>query len=136
MSRIRAAVITPFDAGAKRVLGTVTRTLQELGVDVFSFENIAPGASLANSIADSIRSSDFLVVDISRENPNVFYELGFAHALRKPTILIVSSESGATLPSALAGFQYIIYDPSNLRSLSDHLKSATKTWTSKAGGES
>lgn len=135
MSKVRAAVIAPFDDGAKRVLDTISRTLQDLGVEVFSFENFASGATLANAIADSIRSSDFLVVDITRQSPNVFYELGFAHALRKPTIIIVSSDSGTSLPSALAGFQYIIYESSNLPSLAEHLKGAVKVWTSKVGGE-
>ncbi len=131
MKRTRSLVIAPFDAAGERVLDAVRRALLELGVEVFSFGNIAPGASLVNAITDAIRSSDFLVVDITRLNPNVFYELGYAHALRKPTILIVSSEAGQGLPSDLAGFNYIVYDPTNLRSLVDHVKRAATAFVGK-----
>ena len=47
----------------------------------------------------------------------MFYELGFAHALRKPTILIASSKAVKRIPSDLSGFQYIVYDPDSLGDL-------------------
>ena len=98
---------------------------------MFRFDQIAAGAVWANAITDAVRSSDFIVVDVTRQNPNVFYELGFAHALRKPTILIASSEATGALPSDLAGFQYIVYEPSNLRSLVDHVQRAARTFVAK-----
>lgn len=126
MRQLRSLVIAPFDAAGQRVLDAVARALRELGVEVFSFDNVAPGASLANAITDAVRSSDFLVADVSRQNPNVFYELGLAHALRKPTILIASAEAQGGLPSDLAGFQYIVYEPNNLRSLVNHVQRAAR----------
>jgi hypothetical protein len=121
-------VIVPFDAAGQRILDAVRRALEEVGVEVFRFDNISPGASWANAITDAVRSSDFLVVDVTRQNPNVYYELGFAHALRKPTILIASSEASGSLPSDLAGFQFIVYDPGNLRGLADHVRRAAKAF--------
>jgi len=133
MRRTRSLVITPFDAAGARVLDAVRRALEELGVEVFRFENIPAGASLANAITDAVRASDFLVVDITRQNPNVFYELGFAHALRKPTILIASSEETSALPPDLTGFGYIVYEPGNLRSLVNNVKRAAVAYV--ASGE-
>jgi hypothetical protein len=132
----RSLVIAPFDAAGRRILDAVRRALMELGVEVARLDNIAPGASWANAITDAIRSSDFLVADVTRQNPNVFYELGFAHAMRKPTILIVSAEGkGGALPSDLDGFQYIVYDPGNLRELVNQVQRAARTfvaeWKSK-----
>ena len=129
--RTRSLVITPFDAAGARVLDAVRRALEDIGVEVFRFDEIAAGALWANAITDAVRSSDFLVVDVTRQNPNVFYELGFAHALRKPTILIASSEATGALPSDLAGFQYIVYDPSNLRGLVDHVQRAAKAFVAR-----
>jgi len=131
MRRIRSLVVTPFDAAGQRVLDAVSRGLLELGVEVFRFDNIEPGASSANAFTDAVRSSDFLVVDVSRQNPNVYYELGFAHALRKPTILIASSEASGGLPSDLAGFQFIVYDPGNLRGLVEHVRRAAKNFVAR-----
>lgn len=33
-----------------------------------------------------------LVVELTTRNPNVFYELGLAHALQKPVVLVSSNE--------------------------------------------
>jgi hypothetical protein len=131
MRKIRSLVITPLDAAGQRVHDSVRRALQELDVEVFRFDNIEPGASLANAITDAVRSSDFLVVDVSRNNPNVYYELGFAHALRKRTILIASSEASGALPSDLTGFQFIVYDPGNMRGLVEHVRRAAKDFTAR-----
>jgi len=135
MKKTRSLVIAPFDAAGKRVLDAVRRALVDLGVEVFRFDDIAVGAAWANAITDAMRSCDFLVVDVTRKNPNVFYELGFAHALRKPTILIVSSEASDALPSDLAGFQYIVYDPSNLRGLVEHVQRAAKAFVTTGQDE-
>jgi predicted nucleotide-binding protein len=75
----------------------------------------------------------FIVVDVTRQNPNVFYELGFAHALRKPTILLASAAEKRALPSDLDGFQFIVYDGDNLRSLVDNVQRAAKGFV--VGGE-
>src|SRR5947209_17712509 len=124
MRKTRSLVITPFDSAGTRVLDAVRRALEEIGVEVFRFDDIGPGALWANAITDAVRSADFLVVDVTRQNPNVFYELGMAHALRKPTILLASSDVTGALPSDLAGFPYIVYDPANMRSLVDNVQRA------------
>jgi predicted nucleotide-binding protein len=67
-----------------------------------------------------------IIADVSQQNPNVFYELGFAHALRKPTILLFNSKSGSGLPSDLDGLQYIAYDPADFRRLADVIKTMTR----------
>jgi nucleoside 2-deoxyribosyltransferase len=55
------------------------------------------------------------------------YELGFAHALRKPTILLASTKSDdSKLPADLTGFRYLLYDPANLRMLTELVGSEIK----------
>lgn len=133
MRRTRSLVITAFDAAGTRIHDTVRRALEGIGVEVFRFESISAGAHWANAITDAVRSSDFVVVDVTRQSPNVFYELGFAHALRKPTILLMSSEAIGGLPSDLAGFQYIVYEPGNLRGLVDYVQKAAGAFVDKGG---
>jgi hypothetical protein len=45
-----------------------------------------------DSIEQGIRDSVICLADISTDNPNVWYELGFAFAAERPVILICSSE--------------------------------------------
>ena len=121
-------VIAPFDPAGRRVEDIVRRAIQETGWRVFQHGGaIRPGAELTTNILDAIRGADLIIADVSRQNPNVLYELGFAHALRKPTILLASIKSGSRLPSDLSGLEYILYDPANLDRLADEVKAVTKT---------
>lgn len=64
---------------------------------------------ILEKIQQFILASDFIVADTSRRNPNVFYELGLAHAHRKPVILITSDEI-KDAPSDIRHFEFIKYD--------------------------
>jgi nucleoside 2-deoxyribosyltransferase len=123
-------IIAPFDPEGQRVQDTVQRTLKEAGLRVVPYRDaILPGAELTSSILDSIRRADLIIADVSRQNPNVFYEVGFAHALRKPTILLFDTKSADKLPSDFAGLQYTPYDATNLRGLADRVRSEIKALT-------
>ena len=43
------------------------------------------------------------------DNPNVFYELGYAHALQKPTILLADIDKRDRLPFDISGYRTIFY---------------------------
>jgi nucleoside 2-deoxyribosyltransferase len=123
MQPLQVFILTPFDPGGQRVQDTVRRAIEEAGFRVVQHRGAArPGAELASRILDSIREADVIVADVSRQNANIFYEMGFAHALRKPTILLFDIKSGSSLPSDLAGLQYITYDPANFSGLADRVK--------------
>ena len=120
-------IIAPFDADGERVHDTLRRAIEEAGFRVVQHRDaVRPGAELTSSILHSIREADLIIADVSQQNPSVFYELGFAHALRKPTILLFNSKSGSGLPSDLDGLQYIAYDPADFRRLADVIKTMTR----------
>jgi nucleoside 2-deoxyribosyltransferase len=123
-------VIAPLNPEGRRVLDAVQKAIEEAGFRVVHYgDGMPPGAELTSSILDNIRQADFIIADVSRQNPNVLYEVGFAHALRKPTILLANSESEYSLPSDLIGLQYIIYDLVDLPALADRVKSETRALT-------
>jgi len=120
-------IIAPYDPDGQRVQDTVRQAIEEAGFEVVqNVGNVRPGAVLASSVLDGIRGADLIIADVSRPNPNVFYEMGFAHALRKPTILLFDIKSGSSLPSDLAGLEYIAYDPTNFRRLADLVRTITR----------
>jgi hypothetical protein len=55
-----------------------------------------------------INQADVLVAELTTKNPNVFYELGLAHALHKPVILISSNQDD--VPFDLRHIRVILYD--------------------------
>lgn len=52
--------------------------------------------TILDRIYNQIARADLIIADMSGRNPNVFYEVGYAHALNKPTILI--TKSAADIP--------------------------------------
>ena len=110
-----ALLLFPFGSEHDDVRSFVAEKLKREGVRVLQLdEMLQPGAIWANAIADAIRRADFVVVDITNANPNITYELGYAHALRKPTIILGASDAIPSVPSDLAGFQVLTYDRHDL----------------------
>ena len=50
-----------------------------------------------------------VIADITPDNPNVYYELGYAHGIDKPTILL-SDRKREELPFDVSGFRTLFYD--------------------------
>ncbi len=57
-----------------------------------------------------IGRADVVIAEITPANPNVFYELGYAQALGKPTILL--AQRGGKLPFDIASYRVVFYDDS------------------------
>lgn len=55
-----------------------------------------------------INAAKVLVAELTTKNPNVFYELGIAHALQKPVVLVSSNEDD--VPFDLKHIRVIYYD--------------------------
>jgi hypothetical protein len=64
-------------------------------------------------IADIVRevsNAQLVIADITPTNPNVYFEVGYALALSKPTILL--ARKGTPLPFDVAGFRVLFYEDS------------------------
>ena len=73
-------------------------------------EMTGPGF-IINDIVYEIQSSQLVIADITpTDNPNVYFEVGYAVALRKPTILL--AKKGTSLPFDIAGFRVLFYENS------------------------
>ena len=117
-------IIAPLDAGASRVRDTLTRTVRELGLQVRDVADVPADSSLVASVTAWINDADLVIADVSRSNPNVFFEIGYAHALGKPTIHVLEESEDRGVPTALSGNLFVLYSLNNLTSLHDGLKKA------------
>ena len=70
----------------------------------------------SDSIYRVLERADLVIADITENDPNVMYELGFAHALKKPVLPLVQRGSGP-IPSDLKGYLFYVYDIQNVRDL-------------------
>jgi predicted Rossmann-fold nucleotide-binding protein len=81
-----------------------------------------PGVgNIVDTIWAGIRSSDTFIADITGDSPNVFYELGIAHALHKEVIILLYDPSGEQLkktPFDIASYRIHVYvDEQSLRTI-------------------
>ena len=63
---------------------------------------------IMDQVWNGINAAKVLVAELTSRNPNVFYELGLAHALKKPVVLISAREDD--VPFDLQHIRVIYYD--------------------------
>lgn len=64
--------------------------------------------SILDRIYNQISKADLIIADMSGRNPNVFYEVGYAHALGKNVILLTQNKDD--IPFDLKHYPHIIYE--------------------------
>lgn len=132
MRTAKAVLLIPADSSYTRVRDVVECALRDAVIEPLPLrDTFQVGAQWANMVTDAIQEADLVVADISQKNPNVLYELGFAYALRKPTLLLLSTDSTNEVPSDLAGYQMVTYDPKNLRSLQSQMSRTLSSYVER-----
>jgi len=79
------------------------------------------GWTLTSDIWEKINRARFIVADLTGKNPNVFYEVGLAHAIGKDVILITQSMDD--VPFDLKVLRCIVYSftPRGMKELENRL---------------
>jgi hypothetical protein len=65
--------------------------VERFGLTSLRADEIAAPGSITEQIRVAIQQSRLCVADVSGRNPNVLYEVGIAHTLGKPTVLLTQS---------------------------------------------
>jgi hypothetical protein len=82
-------VAMPFDVNGYEYYSKIfSPAITDAGLTAVRADEGSPAGSVLKFIVDLISKSKIVVADISENNRNVHYELGVAHALGKPTVLI------------------------------------------------
>jgi hypothetical protein len=66
---------------------------------------------IMDQVWSGINAAKVLVAELTTRNPNVFYELGLAHAMKKPVVLVSAKEDD--VPFDLQHIRVIYYDVSD-----------------------
>lgn len=82
--------------------------IEESGLNPQRADDLFRPSTIINDIWDYTKKAKVLLADLTGKNPNVFYELGLAHAIAKPVILI--AESMEDIPFDLRALRVILYD--------------------------
>lgn len=82
---------------------------ESYGYKVVRGDDFHTSGQIMDDVTQSIRSAALIIADVTPDNANVFYEVGFAHAIGKPTILL-SDRRRERLPFDISGFRTLFYD--------------------------
>jgi hypothetical protein len=119
----------PYDTIYRTVIRPKT---QQLGFDVVWIDEINRPGIIFQDIQRKIEDAKVVIAEITAPNQNVYYEVGYAHALNKPTInkpTILLAQRGKELPFDIRSYRVIFYDdsiggkPLVERTLREHLHS-------------
>ena len=109
------------------IYATIKRCFKNFGISAERADDIEHTGKITEEIISKIRSSEFLYADLTGARPNVYYEVGFAHAISRKVILY--RKSGETLHFDLAGYNCPEYK--NLVDLENKLNAKLENMTGR-----
>jgi hypothetical protein len=86
---------------------------------------------LTANVWDAMLRAGLIIAEVSDPNPNVYYELGLAHALGKDTLIL--KQHGVDLPADIQGAHYHEYDPNDLAAEVKRFKKIFQDWAETRG---
>ncbi|OAV63382.1 hypothetical protein Barb6XT_03166 [Bacteroidales bacterium Barb6XT] len=87
-------VIQPFDDGKydKLFNESFKPAIEKAGLKAYRVDEDPAASNIIESIENGIVQSSICLAEITTNNPNIWYELGFAFACRKEVVMICSKE--------------------------------------------
>lgn len=129
-------IIQPFDGGQfdKRYQDIIKPTIESLGLESYRVDEDYNSSIPINDIEDGIKSSLICLADITLDNPNVWYELGYAISAKKPVIMICSKDRNTKFPFDVQHrtiIEYSTESPQDFEKLKENIKNRAQALLQK-----
>jgi hypothetical protein len=112
----RCCVFQPFDKGPhdKRYEDTIAPAIETAGLEPYRVDRDDLAVVPVETLHEEIRSATMCLADITTQNPNVMYELGFAIASGKDVVIICSTQHKEKFPFNIQHRGIIEYTPESV----------------------
>lgn len=118
----QAFVMMPFDQKHERTHIAIIDACKEIGISCNRADSLYNQKPILTSIVESIGCSQVLIADLTDKNPNVFYEIGIAHASRRVESVILISQRLDDVPFDLRHLPILLYSTDGMPKLKFELK--------------
>ena len=105
-----AFVVMQFSGFEELYTDVIEPLTKQFGLNPYRADHVYGPGSILEDIIRGIETAQLIIAEITPTNENVFYQLGYAHALKKQTILL--AEKDKKLPFDLSGFRCLFYENS------------------------
>jgi hypothetical protein len=116
-------VLMPFNDDLKPIYEYhIKNVATSLNLKAKRADDFFTADAIMRNIWSAIYDSHLVIADCTGRNPNVFYEIGIAHTLGRPVILIAQNKDD--VPFDIRHIRYIQYDltPRGLQDFQDRLR--------------
>jgi len=100
-------VLMPFGKRFNDLYTRIKDAIKDAGADSERIDEQKFTEPIMQRVYDQIARADIVVAEVSQPNRNVFYEVGYSHALGKPTILL--KREATDIPFDLKDYPHVIY---------------------------
>ncbi len=115
------------DPGLEDTYNTIRDCFGDFSIAAVRADEIEHEGRITDKVRERINKSEFLMADLTNEKPNVYYEVGYAHALDKRVILY--RKRGTKLHFDLSEYNCPEYD--NMTGLKEMLTRRLKDLTNR-----
>lgn len=113
-----AMPMDPDDPILIDVLDSIKEAAMRCGIHAERIDEPQFNDRITDRILESIRKAEYVIVDLTNSKPNVFYEAGYAHGLKKIPIYI--AKFGTKIEFDLKDYPIIFFK--NMKELKDSLE--------------
>jgi nucleoside 2-deoxyribosyltransferase len=119
----RCFVIQPFDDSGpydKRYTDVLSPAIKDAALEPYRVDKDPASTIPIDDIEENIRTSEICLADITPDNPNIWYEVGFAFANEKPVVMICAKPRPTKPPFDVQHRHIIFYtqdSPSDFKKL-------------------
>lgn len=111
------------------LLKSIVKPVLESDFNIERSDLISSTNKITDEIIERLTNSELVIVDLSSHNPNVFYELGYRHALNRPTITMINKDDH--IPFDVSAYRTIYYSElhNDVLSAKEQLKNTLETFS-------
>jgi hypothetical protein len=100
------------------VLDAIKEAARRCGIHAERIDEPQSNDRITDRILESIRKAEYVIVDLTKSKPNVFYEAGYAHGIGKTPIYV--ARHGSTIEFDLKDYPVIFFR--NMKELKESLE--------------